>query len=77
VSETNRHRRPSWLLTTLTTTEDVIYVVVAVILVAIAAVLLYRTVADALTGHGLFADRITTAINGVLFVVIVLELSVP
>jgi uncharacterized membrane protein (DUF373 family) len=31
-------------------------------------------VSDALRGHQLFADRITSAVNGVLFVVIVLEL---
>src|SRR5712692_7574147 len=74
MSTSDRQRRPSWLLTALTSTEDVIYVAVAAILVAIAAVLLYRTVDDGVSGHGVFADRITTAINGVLFVVIVLEL---
>ena len=67
-------QRPPWLLTTLIAIEDVLYVAVAAILVAIATVLLYRTVADSVTGGGVFADRITAAVNGVLFVVIVLEL---
>jgi uncharacterized membrane protein (DUF373 family) len=54
--------------------EDGIYVAVAAVLVALAAVLLYRTVADALTSNQPFAGTITTAVNGVLFVVIVLEI---
>ena len=61
-------------MTALIAIEDVLYVAVAAILVAIAAVLLYRTVADSFSGDGAFADRITAAVNGVLFVVIVLEL---
>jgi uncharacterized membrane protein (DUF373 family) len=69
-----RRPRPDWLLTTLGAIEDVLYVAVAAILVAIAAVLLYRTVVDSFTGHDLFAERVTAAVNGVLFVVIVLEL---
>ena len=67
-------RRPTWLLRALSSVEDVLYLAVAAILVAIAAVLLYRTVADSFTGHGVFAERVTAAVNGVLFVVIVLEL---
>jgi uncharacterized membrane protein (DUF373 family) len=55
-------------------TEDAIYLAVAVVLVAIASVLLYHTVADALTTNAVFSDRVTAAVNGVLFVVIVLEL---
>ncbi len=74
MAASNERRRSDWLLATLSTAEDVIYVGVAVILVAIAAVLLYRTVVDSFSGHHLFADRVTTAVNGVLFVVIVLEL---
>jgi len=74
VAPSHERQRPRWLITTLSTIEDVIYVAVAVILVAIAAVLLYRTVVDSISGHHLFSDRITIAINGVLFVVIVLEL---
>lgn len=74
MATSEERRRPSWLITVLSTVEDIIYVAVAVILVAIAAVLLYRTVVDSFSGHHLFAERITTAVNGVLFVVIVLEL---
>jgi uncharacterized membrane protein (DUF373 family) len=74
VAASNERVRPSWLIEALNSIEDVIYVAVAAILVAIAAVLLYRTVVDSFSGHHLFADRITTAVNGVLFVVIVLEL---
>lgn len=54
--------------------EDAIYVAVAIVLVALAAVLLYRTVADALTSDQPFSTTITSAVNGVLFVVIVLEI---
>jgi uncharacterized membrane protein (DUF373 family) len=54
--------------------EDAIYVLVAAVLVVLAALLLYRTVADALTSDQPFSVTITTAVNGVLFVVIVLEI---
>lgn len=54
--------------------EDAIYVLVAAVLVILAALLLYRTVADALTSDQPFSVTITTAVNGVLFVVIVLEI---
>jgi uncharacterized membrane protein (DUF373 family) len=66
--------RRDWLISALVFTEDVIYLAVAVVLVAVASVLLYRTVSDALTTSAVFSDRITAAVNGVLFVVIVLEL---
>ena len=55
------------------TLEDAIYIAVAAVLVALAVVLLYRTVADALTSDQAFNTTVTTAVNGVLFVVIVLE----
>lgn len=53
---------------------DVLQLAIAVLLVVIAAVVLYRTCADLVTSNGQFAIRITDAINGVLFVVIILEL---
>jgi uncharacterized membrane protein (DUF373 family) len=62
------------VLRAFVTVEDAIYVLVAAVLVALAAVLLYRTVADALTSDQPFSTTITTAVNGVLFVVIVLEI---
>jgi uncharacterized membrane protein (DUF373 family) len=54
--------------------EDVIYVAVAAVLIVLAAVLLYRTITDALTSDQVFSDAITSAVNGVLLVVIVLEI---
>ena len=54
--------------------ENVIYVGVALVLLAIAGTLLYRTVADALTSDLAFIETVTAAVNGVLFVVIVLEI---
>lgn len=65
---------PEVVLRVFVGVEDAIYVVVAAVLVALAAVLLYRTVADALTTDQPFSSTITTAVNGVLFVVIVLEI---
>src|ERR1700674_1214969 len=65
---------PKVILRVFVTIEDAIYVLVAAGLVALAALLLYRTVADALTSDQPFSVTITTAVNGVLFVVIVLEI---
>jgi uncharacterized membrane protein (DUF373 family) len=47
---------------------------VTALLLAIAALVLYRTGSDFLTTRHSFALRATDAINGVLFVVIVMEL---
>jgi uncharacterized membrane protein (DUF373 family) len=65
---------PAWLLAVLGGLEDLIYIVVAAVLVGIASVLLYRTVSDALGSHHPYLDTVTAAVNGVLFVVIVLEI---
>ena len=65
---------PAVVLRVFVEVEDVIYVAVAAVLIALAAVLLYRTVADALTSDQPFSATITGAVNGVLFVVIVLEI---
>lgn len=72
--EDRRRRSPSQLLTPLGVAESVLYFSVAVVLVAIGVALLVHTVGDALTGSNAFVDRVTAAVNGVLFVVIVLEL---
>ncbi|GAC1307358.1 MAG: hypothetical protein NVSMB16_03610 [Acidimicrobiales bacterium] len=53
---------------------DVIQLAVAVLLLVIAGIVLYRTCADLLSSGADFPTRVTDAINGVLFVVIVLEL---
>ena len=71
--ETHKDHR-SWILQPLALAEDAIYLVVAVVLIAIAVALLYRSVSDALNSNAAFAARVTDAVNGVLFVVIVLEL---
>ena len=54
--------------------EDVVHYIIAGLLLAIAVVVLYRTAADFLSPGHQFPVRITAAINGVLFVIIVLEL---
>jgi uncharacterized membrane protein (DUF373 family) len=69
-----RAATPRWLLVGLSATEDVIYAAVALVLIAVAGALLVRTVSDVLTTSTDFVVRITTAVNGVLFVVIVLEI---
>lgn len=74
-SATNRASvLPASVLRVFTIAEDAIYVAVAAVLVAVAGVQLYRTVADAVTSDQPFTATITSAVNGVLFVVIVLEI---
>lgn len=53
---------------------DVLQLLIGSLLLVIAAVVLIRTGSDLATNSGQFALRITDAINGVLFVVIILEL---
>ena len=53
--------------------EDAIHYLVALAMVVLAAYVLYRTCAD-FFHHEAYADRVINGINGVLFVVIVLEL---
>ena len=72
--QVRRAETPRWILTALGVTEDWIYVGVAVVLIGIAVALLVRTITDMLTTHLDFAVALTTAVNGVLFVVIVLEI---
>ena len=69
-----RLETPRWILSTLGTAEDWIYVAVAVVLIGIALALLVRTISDTLTTRLDFTAAVTTAVNGVLFVVIVLEI---
>lgn len=55
--------------------EDVLYAAVALVLIGIAVALLYETLHDLFThDHYSFVRRIGDAINGVLFVVIILEI---
>jgi uncharacterized membrane protein (DUF373 family) len=54
--------------------EDVIHYVVAVLLLGIAVIALYRTVDHLVVNRHDFAVQVTSGINDLLFVVIVLEL---
>jgi uncharacterized membrane protein (DUF373 family) len=65
---------PRWLLTTLTFTEDIVYLGVALVLIAVAVAALYNTVDNLLNSPSNFAQTVTAGVNGVLFVVIVLEI---
>ena len=65
---------PRWLLTALTFTEDIVYLGVALVLVGVAGAALYNTVHDLLASQSNFAQTVTAGVNGVLFVVIVLEI---
>jgi uncharacterized membrane protein (DUF373 family) len=59
----------------LSLAEDVLYAAVALVLVGVAVALLYQTIHDLLTtDHISFVRRINEAVNGVLFVVIILEI---
>jgi uncharacterized membrane protein (DUF373 family) len=53
--------------------EDIVHYVVAIVLVAVATIVLYHTAYDLATTDQPFASAATTAVNGVLFAIIVLE----
>jgi uncharacterized membrane protein (DUF373 family) len=61
-------------LAVLDLAEDAIQFVVATVLVLVAAVVLYQAISEFFTEHTAFANRITDVTNGVLFVIIVLEI---
>jgi hypothetical protein len=63
---------PRWLLRGLTLTEDLVYLGVALVLIGVAVAALYNTVHDLLNSDTTFSQTVTTGVNGVLFVVIVL-----
>jgi uncharacterized membrane protein (DUF373 family) len=69
-----RPETPRWLLTALTFTEDIVYLGVALVLVGVSVAALYNTVQNLLNSNTSFAQTITAGVNGVLFVVIVLEI---
>jgi len=54
--------------------QDLAYYAIAVILLVLAAGALVHTVVDFMVHDEVFAERVTGVVNGVLFVVIVLEL---
>jgi uncharacterized membrane protein (DUF373 family) len=65
---------PRRLLLFLTSFEDVVYLAVALSLIGIAVAALYNTISDMVDSSGPFAQTVTNAVSGVLFVVIVLEI---
>ena len=54
--------------------EDVIHYLIAALLLAVAGYVLFHTVEEFLGHSESFAHRVTSAVNGVLFVIIVLEI---
>jgi uncharacterized membrane protein (DUF373 family) len=53
--------------------EDLIHYGVAIVLMIVASVVLYRTTCDLVTTKQPFAQAATTAVNGVLFAIIIME----
>jgi uncharacterized membrane protein (DUF373 family) len=53
--------------------EDLIHYVVALVLLAVAGIVLYHTAYDLATTNQRFDTAATTAVNGVLFAIIVIE----
>jgi len=55
--------------------EDLVHYVVSLVLVGVAGVVLVRSVLDSFeTGHHTFPERVTSVINSILFVTIVMEI---
>jgi uncharacterized membrane protein (DUF373 family) len=55
--------------------EDVVHYVVAIVLVGVAGVVLVHSVLDSFDGgHDTFAEQVTSVINSILFVIIVMEI---
>jgi uncharacterized membrane protein (DUF373 family) len=71
-----RGKLPRWLLRTLVLAENVMFMAITVALVVIAVVVFVRGVHDLILAPAPepFAVTITRAVNGVLFIVVVLEL---
>src|SRR5438477_7882433 len=62
------------LLAGLGAAEDLVHYAVAVLLVIVAGVVLFHSVSDFITNDNPFAEKVTVVINGVLFVIIVMEI---
>jgi uncharacterized membrane protein (DUF373 family) len=55
--------------------EDIVHYVVAIVLVGVAGVVLVHSVIDSFdSGNGPFAEQVTSVINSILFVIIVMEI---
>jgi uncharacterized membrane protein (DUF373 family) len=61
-------------VTALARVQDVVYYVIAVVLLLLSAGALLHTIVDFVVHESVFAERVTSVVNGVLFVVITLEL---
>jgi uncharacterized membrane protein (DUF373 family) len=72
--EVEENRAVPLALRPLAWTENVVQFAVALLLLVIAGIVLYRTTSDLATASPLFPDGVTFAINGVLFVIIVMEI---
>ncbi len=69
-----RKRRVAKLLGVLELAEDGVHLVVAIVLMAVAVLVLYQYGNDFLRSSSDFSVRVTEVTNGVLFVIILMEL---
>lgn len=69
-----RRQRAARPLMALDLIEDIVQYVVAAVLVAVGVFALYQSVAEFFHSDQAFATRITDVTNGVLFVIIILEI---
>jgi uncharacterized membrane protein (DUF373 family) len=58
----------------LASVEDGMHYAVSLMLVAISGIVLLHSAADFFRGHASFPERVTALVNGVLFVIIVMEM---
>lgn len=66
---------PGWLLRGIRATDDLVHVVISLLLLALAVSVIGHTIVDFLDGgEDPFALRVTYAVNGVLFVIILMEI---
>ena len=70
---TTRHRGRH-VIGVIQVAEDMVHYVVALVLVGVAVVVLVRSVIDAFGDHESFPERVTSVINSILFVIIVMEI---
>jgi uncharacterized membrane protein (DUF373 family) len=70
----DRKRRARIPLLVIDHLEDVVHYLIAVVLIGVAGYVLYTTAVDLFESGVTFASRVTSAINDVLFVIILLEL---
>ena len=68
-----RLRRSRVPLAIIDQLEDVVHYLIAAVLIRVAGYVLVRTAVDLFSTGTSFAERVTTAINDVLFVIILLE----